>query len=152
MRKNQNSARKSSGRPGSRPSGSHRRENGGGFAGPSSVESYQLPSAAVTIEEKLIVAALKRCGGDGVPSRSLQRESGVTSKDAFYHALHSLEENGEVKVDKDHWVKRCPPSREIWLCPAWPGRRYLYSRPRPERRFCRGYGAALRPAETRPGS
>ncbi len=112
MRKNQNSARKSSGRPGSRPSGSHRRENGGGFAGPSSVESYQLPSAVVTIEEKLIVAALKRCGGDGVPSRSLQRESGVTSKDAFYQALHSLEENGEVKVDKDHWVKLCPPSRE----------------------------------------
>ena len=30
-------------------------------------DAYELPSAASTLEEKVIVAALKRCGGDGVP-------------------------------------------------------------------------------------
>ena len=52
-------------------------------------DAYELPSAASTLEEKVIVAALKRCGGDGVPSRSLQREAGIHDKDAFYDALHS---------------------------------------------------------------
>ena len=43
-------------------------------------DAYELPSSASTLEEKVIVAALKRCGGDGVPSRSLQREAGIHDK------------------------------------------------------------------------
>ena len=86
----------------------NRSRNGGrgGFGkrtfGPT--DTYELPSAASTLEEKVIVAALKRCGGDGVPSRSLQREAGIRDKDAFYDALHSLKDKGEITVDKDHWV------------------------------------------------
>ena len=55
-------------------------------------EAYELPSSASTLEEKVIVAALKRCGGDGVPSRSLMREAGIREKDTFYNALHSLKD------------------------------------------------------------
>jgi len=62
-------------------------------------DAYYLPSAASTPEEIVIVAALKRCGGDGVPSKSLQREAGIRDKDAFYQALHSLEDKGEVTVN-----------------------------------------------------
>ncbi len=120
MRKNQSSSRKFSGRP----SGHSR------VSGPSSVESYQLPSAATTMEEKLIVAALKRCGGDGVPSKSLQRESGVSNKDAFYQALHSLEEKGEVKVDKDHWARLAPPAREVEATLVSISERFGFARPK----------------------
>ena len=76
-------------------------------------DAYELPSAASTLEEKVIVAALKRCGGDGVPSRSLQREAGIHDKDAFYDALHSLKDKGEITVDKDHWVKLVPRGGDI---------------------------------------
>lgn len=76
-------------------------------------EVYEIPSAARTIEEKLIVAALKRCGGDGVPSKSLMRESGVREKDSFYESLRNLAESGEVIVDKDHWVKLTAHSGEV---------------------------------------
>lgn len=76
-------------------------------------EVYEVPSTARTIEEKLIVAALKRCGGDGVPSKSLMRESGVRDKDSFYESLRNLAESGEVIVDKDHWVKLTAHSGEV---------------------------------------
>lgn len=79
----------------------------------SSSQPYELPSAAKTIEEKLIVAALKRCGGDGVPAKSLLREAGIRDKDAFYDSLRSLKEAGEVKVDKDHWVQLVPHTGDI---------------------------------------
>ena len=69
-------------------------------------KAYTLPSAAKTPEEKAIVAALERCSGeDGVPSKSLFKETGLTDKMAFYDALHRLEEAGELKVDNQHWVK-----------------------------------------------
>ena len=76
-------------------------------------ETYELPSSASTLEEKVIVAALKRCGGDGVPSRSLMREAGIREKDTFYNALHSLKDKGEITVDKDHWVKLVPRGGDI---------------------------------------
>lgn len=76
-------------------------------------EAYELPSSANTLEEKVIVAALKRCGGDGVPSRSLMREAGIREKDTFYNALHSLKDKGEITVDKDHWVKLVPRGGDI---------------------------------------
>lgn len=76
-------------------------------------EAYELPSSASTLEEKVIVAALKRCGGDGVPSRSLMREAGIREKDTFYNALHSLKDKGEITVDKDHWVKLVPRGGDI---------------------------------------
>lgn len=76
-------------------------------------DAYTLPSAATTPEELLILGALRRCGGDGVPSKSLQRESGIRDKDSFYAALKSLEELREVTIDKDHWVKLVPPAKEI---------------------------------------
>ena len=74
---------------------------------------YELPSAARTPEEKLIVAALKRCGGDGVPSRALMREAGVLNKTAFYDALHSLKDMGEIKVDDQHWVRLVPRGGDV---------------------------------------
>ena len=86
---------------------------GKGGRGGATAQTYELPSAAKTIEEKLVVAALKRCGGDGVPAKSLLREAGISDKDAFYEALRSLKEAGEVKVDKDHWVKLAPRTGEI---------------------------------------
>ena len=98
--------------------------------GMNSVESYTLPSAANTPEEMLIVAALKRCGGDGVPSKSLQRESGVRNKDAFYQALHSLEEMGEVKIDKDHWVKLAPLVKELEAELVSLSQRFGFARPK----------------------
>lgn len=62
----------------------------------------------------MILTALRRCGGgDGVPSRALMREAGVMNKNAFYEALRSLKEAGEVKVDKDHWVTLVPDSGDI---------------------------------------
>ncbi len=79
----------------------------------SSAQTYELPSAAKTIEEKLVVAALKRCGGEGVPAKSLLREAGISDKTAFYDALHSLEAVGEIKVDKDHWVQLVPRTGDI---------------------------------------
>ncbi len=79
----------------------------------SSAQTYELPSAAKTIEEKLVVAALKRCGGEGVPAKSLLREAGISDKTAFYDALHSLEAVGEIKVDKDHWVRLVPRTGDI---------------------------------------
>ncbi len=99
------------------------------FSGPSSAESYSPSSAAHSLEEKFIVAALKRCGGEGVPSRSLQRESGIRDKDAFYGALHHLEESGEVLVDKDHWVKLAPPVTEIEATLVSISERFGFARP-----------------------
>lgn len=98
--------------------------------GGNSVESYTLPSAANTPEEMLIIAALKRCGGDGVPSKALHRESGVRDKDAFYQALHSLEEKAEVKIDKDHWVKLAPPAREVEAELVSLSQRFGFARPK----------------------
>lgn len=84
-----------------------RRENGGSAGGRrfTTEEPYELPSTAKTLEEKLIVAALKRCGGDGVPMKSLRREAGIRNENDFENSLRDLEESGEVKLDKDQWVK-----------------------------------------------
>lgn len=98
--------------------------------GSSSVESYTLPSAASTTEELLIVGALKRCGGDGVPSKALQRESGIRDKDAFYQALRHLEELGEVAVDKDHWAKLAPPAKEVEAELVSLSERFGFARPK----------------------
>ena len=92
-------------------------------------EIYEVPSTANTIEEKLIVAALKRCGGDGVPSKSLMRESGVRDKDSFYEALRNLAESGEVMVDKDHWVKLTAHSGEVAATIVSLSERFAFARP-----------------------
>ena len=126
-------------------------------------EKYELPSAASSWEEKLIVAALKRCGGDGMPSRSLQREAGLSDKNAFYDALHSLKDKGEITVDKDHWVKLIPRGGDIeaqivslserWLCPAQAGRGgYLCPRQRFEGRLRGGHRHPHGPAKAGQGS
>lgn len=106
------------------------RSFGGGSGAPTTAETYSLPSAASTIEEKLILAALKRCGGDGVPARALQRESGIRDKDAFYEALHKLEDCGEVKTDKDHWVKLAPPVKEVEAVLVSISERFGFARPK----------------------
>ncbi len=107
-----------------------RNTRGGGrsFGGPAPA-AYWMPSAASTPEEIVIVAALKRCGGDGVPEKSLQRESGIRSKDAFYQALHSLEEKGEVKTGRDHWVRLVPPQKEIEAKLVSLSERFGFARP-----------------------
>ena len=110
----------------------NRSSRGGGFGkrtfGPT--DAYELPSSASTLEEKVIVAALKRCGGDGVPSRSLQREAGVRDKDAFYDALHSLKDKGEITVDKDHWVKLVPRGGDIEAQIVSLSERFGFARPK----------------------
>ena len=93
-------------------------------------DAYELPSAASTLEEKVIVAALKRCGGEGVPSRSLQREAGIRDKDAFYDALHSLKDKGEIQVDKDHWVKLVPRGGDIEAQIVSLSERFGFARPK----------------------
>lgn len=93
-------------------------------------DAYTLPSAASTPEELLILGALKRCGGDGVPSKSLQRESGIRDKDSFYEALKSLEALREVTIDKDHWVKLVPPSMEIEAQIVSLSARFGFAKPR----------------------
>ena len=99
------------------------------YGGPAP-DAYYLPSAASTPEEIVIVAALKRCGGDGVPSKSLQREAGIRDKDAFYQALHSLEEKGEVKVDKDHWARLVPPAKEVEAVIVSLSERFGFAKPK----------------------
>ena len=93
-------------------------------------DAYELPSSASTLEEKVIVAALKRCGGDGVPSRSLQREAGIHDKDTFYGALHSLKDKGEITVDKDHWVKLVPRGGDIQAEIVSLSERFAFARPK----------------------
>lgn len=78
----------------------------------------------------MIVAALKRCGGDGVPSRSLMREAGMHDKDAFYDALHSLKDKGEIQVDKDHWVKLVPRGGDIEAEIVSLSERFGFARPK----------------------
>lgn len=78
----------------------------------------------------MIVAALKRCGGDGVPSRSLMREAGIHDKDAFYDALHSLKDKGEIQVDKDHWVKLVPRGGDIEAEIVSLSERFGFARPK----------------------
>lgn len=89
----------------------------GGFRGTSrqqEEELYELPGAPKTLEEKLIISALKRCGGnDGVPAKSLMREAGIRDKDAYYEFLRKLKESGEISVDRDHWVKLVPHTGDV---------------------------------------
>ncbi len=96
----------------------------------SSSQPYELPSAAKTIEEKLIVAALKRCAGDGIPSKSLMREAGISDKAAFYDALHALEDAAEVKVDKDHWVQLVPRTGDIEATLVSLSEKFGFARPK----------------------
>lgn len=117
--------------------GPNRSSRGGrNFAAPRRVfgapteDAYTLPSAASTPEELLILGALKRCGGDGVPSKSLQRESGIRDKDGFYEALRSLEGLGEVTVDRDHWVKLVPPAKEVEAQLVSLSARFGFARPK----------------------
>ncbi|WP_369297829.1 ribonuclease R [uncultured Neglectibacter sp.] len=93
-------------------------------------EPYELPSAASTLEEKLIVAALKRCGGNGVPSKSLMREAGIREKNDFYEALHKLEELGEITVDKDHWVKLVPHTGDVVATLVALSERFGFAKPK----------------------
>ena len=96
----------------------------------SSSQPYELPSAAKTIEEKLIVAALKRCAGDGIPSKSLMREAGISDKAAFYDALHALEDAAEIKVDKDHWVQLVPRTGDIEATLVSLSEKFGFARPK----------------------
>lgn len=101
----------------------------------SGADAYELPSAAKTLEEKLIVAALKRCGGanpsgDGVPSKALMREAGIRDKEDFYNSLKSLEENGEITVDKDHWVKLTPHTGDVAATLVSLSERFGFARPK----------------------
>lgn len=93
-------------------------------------EPYELPSAAKNLEEKLIVAALKRCGGDGVPSKALMHEAGIRSKDDFYEALRSLKEAGEITVDKDHWAKLVPHAGDVEATLVALSERFGFARPK----------------------
>lgn len=104
--------------------------NRGGRGRFHSEEPYELPSAAVTVEEKLIVAALKRCGGNGVPSKSLMREAGIRNKEDFYEALCSLKENREISVDKDHWVKLIPHTGDVEAVLVSLSERFGFARPK----------------------
>ena len=104
--------------------------NRGGRGRFHSEEPYELPSAAVTVEEKLIVAALKRCGGNGVPSKSLMREAGIRNKEDFYEALRSLKENREISVDKDHWVKLIPHTGDVEAVLVSLSERFGFARPK----------------------
>ena len=71
-------------------------------------EPFELPSAAETAEEKQIVAALKRCGRNGVPIRALMREARIPNETLYSAAIRRLEEAGEVSIDKDQWVHLSP--------------------------------------------
>ncbi len=98
-------------------------------------EPYELPGAPKTLEEKLILAALKRCGGgklnnDGVPEKSLMREAGIRNKEDFYSSLRRLEENGEVKTDKDHWVKLVPHGGDVEATLVSLSERFGFARPK----------------------
>ncbi len=98
-------------------------------------EPYELPGAAKSLEEKLIVAALKRCGGDkagsdGVPAKALLREAGIRDKDDFYEALRRLRENGEITVDKDHWVKLVPHAGDAEATLVSLSERFGFARPK----------------------
>ena len=94
-------------------------------------KAYQVPSAAKTLEGKQIVAALERCSGeDGVPSKSLMREAGITDKAAFYDALHRLEEVGELKVDDQHWVKLLPRDGDLEATLVSLSERFGFARPK----------------------
>lgn len=93
-------------------------------------EVYGVPSTARTIEEKFIVAALKRCGGDGVPEKALMRESGVRDAAAFAEALQTLIENGELTRDKDNWVKLTITAGELTATIVSLSERFGFARPK----------------------
>lgn len=93
-------------------------------------EVYEVPSTARTIEEKFIVAALKRCGGDGVPEKALMRESGVRDAAAFAEALQTLIENGELTRDKDNWVKLTITAGELTATIVSLSERFGFARPK----------------------
>ncbi len=109
----------------------HGQRRSPGFYGSQQTEEpYELPGAPKTLEEKLIVAALKRCGGDGVPAKSLMREAGIRDKDEYYESLRRLRENGEVTVDKDHWVKLVPHSGDVEATLVSLSERFGFARPK----------------------
>ena len=94
-------------------------------------DAYEIPSTASTVEEKLIVTALKKAGGkDGVPSKALMREAGIRSKEDFYQALKSLEEHGEITVDKDHWVQLTAHSGDVPATLVSLSERFGFARPK----------------------
>lgn len=102
----------------------------GGNRRRTTAEVYEVPSTARTIEEKFIIAALKRCGGDGVPEKSLMRESGVRDAAAFAEALQTLIENGEVMKDKDNWVKLTTTGGELLATIVSLSERFGFARPK----------------------
>lgn len=122
---NRNGSKFTARRTGGRPSYSSERRGRS-----SEGEPYELPSAAKNLEEKLIVNVLKRCGGDGVPSKALMREAGIRDKDDFYEALRSLKEVGEVTVDKDHWVKLIPHTGDVEATLVSLAERFGFARPK----------------------
>ena len=114
-------------------SGRDRRRGGPRPAQPAKsfgAEAYEPPSAAKTLEEKLIVAALKRCGGEGVPAKSLMREAGLREKNQYYEALGNLEEAGEISIDKDHWVKLRPHAGDMEATLVSLSERFGFARPK----------------------
>ncbi len=92
---------------------------------------YELPSAAKTLEEKLIVAALKRSSGkDGVPYRALMREAGIRNEQDFAGFIESLKDSGEITVDKDNWVKLTPYSGDVEATIVSLSQRFGFAKPR----------------------
>lgn len=113
---------------GGRVAWSTERRNGPGRSG--GEEAYELPSTARTLEEKLIVAALKRCGGEGVPVKSLMRESGVRNQTDFENSLLSLRDNGEIVMDKDQWVKLSSHAGDVEATLISLSERFGFARPK----------------------
>ena len=76
-------------------------------------DAYELPSAQH-------FGGKSHCGGPQALRRGRRAlpplcsgKAGIHDKDAFYDALHSLKDKGEITVDKDHWVKLVPRGGDI---------------------------------------
>lgn len=74
---------------------------------------FILPSLAETPAELAIVAALRRCGGNGVPPKALMREARLSSEKEYERAVESLLEKGEIRRAKDGWLSLRPQDRDV---------------------------------------
>lgn len=65
----------------------------------------------VSYEELSVLSALKKHGEKKVASKILYKQSRIKDKKVFYNLLHQMEENGKIKVDKNHKVKLLPKNK-----------------------------------------
>ncbi len=92
---------------------------------------YEIPSAADSIEEKLIVAALRRSSGkNGIPYRSLMREAGIRDDGEFAQYIEKLSDAGEILIDKDNWVRLAPHSGEVEASIVSLSERFAFAKPK----------------------